>query len=48
MPRWAGVLVMDDVTSEREMAQTQHDFVAMIGHELRTPLTIVKGSLVRS
>lgn len=37
------LLVMDDVTTEREMAQTQHDFVAMIGHELRTPLTIVKG-----
>jgi PAS domain S-box-containing protein len=37
------VLVMDDITPEREMAQTQHDFVAMIGHELRTPLTIVKG-----
>lgn len=37
------LLVMDDVTAEREMAQTQHDFVAMIGHELRTPLTVVKG-----
>lgn len=37
------VLVMDDITREREMAQTQHDFVAMVGHELRTPLTIVKG-----
>ncbi len=37
------VLIMDDVTAEREMAQTQRDFVAMIGHELRTPLTIVKG-----
>lgn len=37
------VLIMDDVTSEREMAQVQRDFVAMIGHELRTPLTIVKG-----
>lgn len=37
------LLVMDDITSEREMTQTQHDFVAMIGHELRTPLTIVKG-----
>lgn len=37
------VLIMDDVTSEREMAQTQRDFVAMIGHELRTPLTIIKG-----
>jgi len=37
------LLVMDDVTAEREMVQTQHDFVAMIGHELRTPLTIIKG-----
>ena len=37
------VLIMDDVTSERENAQRQRDFVAMVGHELRTPLTIVKG-----
>lgn len=37
------LLVMDDITEEREMAQTQRDFVAMIGHELRTPLTVVKG-----
>lgn len=37
------VLIMDDVTSEREIAQTHRDFVAMIGHELRTPLTIIKG-----
>lgn len=37
------VLVMDDVTAERDAAQTQRDFVAMIGHELRTPLTIIKG-----
>jgi two-component system, OmpR family, phosphate regulon sensor histidine kinase PhoR len=37
------VLIMDDVTAEREIAQTQRDFVAMIGHELRTPLTIIKG-----
>ena len=37
------VLIMDDVTPEREMAQTQRDFVAMIGHELRTPLTIIRG-----
>ena len=37
------VLVMDDVTNERDAAQTQRDFVAMIGHELRTPLTIIKG-----
>ncbi|MDQ3962897.1 MAG: GAF domain-containing protein [Actinomycetota bacterium] len=37
------VLIMDDITSEREVVQTQRDFVAMIGHELRTPLTIIKG-----
>lgn len=37
------VLIMDDITAERETAQTQRDFVAMIGHELRTPLTIIKG-----
>ena len=37
------VLIMDDITAEREIVQTQRDFVAMIGHELRTPLTIIKG-----
>jgi signal transduction histidine kinase len=37
------VLMMDDVTSEREINQMQRDFVAMVGHELRTPLTIIKG-----
>ena len=37
------VLIMDDVTSDRENTQRQRDFVAMVGHELRTPLTIVKG-----
>ena len=37
------ILVMDDVSAEREIAQKQRDFVAMIGHELRTPLTIIKG-----
>jgi signal transduction histidine kinase len=37
------VLIMDDITAERNIAQTQRDFVAMVGHELRTPLTIIKG-----
>ncbi|MGH2750200.1 MAG: ATP-binding protein [Actinomycetota bacterium] len=37
------LLVMDDVTTERQNARVQRDFVAMIGHELRTPLTIIKG-----
>lgn len=37
------VLIMDDVTAEREIVQTQRDFVSMIGHELRTPLTVITG-----
>jgi signal transduction histidine kinase len=37
------VLMMDDITSEREIMRMQRDFVAMVGHELRTPLTIIKG-----
>lgn len=37
------ILVMDDVTKEREMQKLKADFVAVIGHELRTPLTLIKG-----
>jgi signal transduction histidine kinase len=37
------VLVIDDVTAERELEQRKADFLAVIGHELRTPLTIIKG-----
>jgi two-component system phosphate regulon sensor histidine kinase PhoR len=37
------VIILEDITAEREIAQKQRDFVAMIGHELRTPLTIIKG-----
>lgn len=38
------VLVLDDITAEREMEQIKNDFVSVIGHELRTPITIVKSS----
>lgn len=42
--RMAGrILVMDDVTAEREMEKLKSDFVAVVGHELRTPLTLIKG-----
>ena len=37
------VLILDDVTAERDIARAQRDFVAVIGHELRTPLTVIKG-----
>lgn len=39
----ARILVLEDVTSEREMSQLKSDFLAVIGHELRTPLTLIKG-----
>jgi signal transduction histidine kinase len=37
------VLVLEDVSREREVDQVKSDFVAVIGHELRTPLTVVQG-----
>ncbi|HEX2849451.1 MAG TPA: ATP-binding protein [Acidimicrobiales bacterium] len=37
------VLVLEDVTTQRETERTKQDFVSVIGHELRTPLTVVKG-----
>lgn len=37
------ILVMDDITTERETQKLKADFVAVVGHELRTPLTLVKG-----
>src|SRR5947208_447984 len=39
------VLVLDDISRERETDQVKSDFVAVIGHELRTPLTVMKGYL---
>src|SRR3954464_4271160 len=39
------VLVLDDITKQRETDQVKSDFVAVIGHELRTPLTVMKGYL---
>lgn len=41
----AMVLVVHDVTAEREADQLKSDFVATISHELRTPLTPLKGFL---
>jgi PAS domain S-box-containing protein len=37
------VLVVQDLTAEREAAAVKEDFVARVSHELRTPLTPVRG-----
>lgn len=37
------VLVIQDLTQEREAAALKDDFIARVSHELRTPLTPVRG-----
>lgn len=37
------VLVLHDITGERQVDALKDDLVAVIGHELRTPVTVVKG-----
>ena len=41
----ATVIVVHDISAEREADQLKADFVATISHELRTPLTPLKGFL---
>ena len=41
----ATVIVVHDISAEREAEQLKADFVATISHELRTPLTPLKGFL---
>lgn len=37
------VIVLRDVTVEREVARAKNDFVSLVSHELRTPMTSIKG-----
>ncbi len=39
------VVLMRDVTAQREAEGAKSDFIATISHELRTPLTAIKGAL---
>jgi PAS domain S-box-containing protein len=41
----ATVIVVHDISAEREAEQLKADFIATISHELRTPLTPLKGFL---
>jgi signal transduction histidine kinase len=38
------VIVMRDVTREREIDHMKNDFISMVSHELRTPLMAMKGA----
>ena len=37
------VIVIHDVTKERQLERIRADFVANVSHELRTPLTTIRG-----
>lgn len=38
------VMVLQDVTKERETDQMKNDFVSLVSHELRTPLAAMRGA----
>ncbi len=39
------ILIMTNITREKELEEMKNNFLATISHELRTPLTSIKGSL---
>lgn len=38
----SGVVIVDDVTAEKELIQRKDDFLSMVSHELKTPVTSLK------
>ena len=41
----AEVVLLEDLTTARELERMKADLISVIGHELRTPLTIVRGGV---
>src|SRR5262249_2924479 len=39
------VVVLRDITEQKELEQRKEDFVSVVSHELRTPLTSIAGAL---
>lgn len=39
------VVILNDITAEKEIAQLKDEFISIASHELRTPMTAVKGYL---
>jgi signal transduction histidine kinase len=42
-PLQGGVIVLRDITEQRDMERLREDIFAMAWHDMRTPLTLVKG-----
>lgn len=43
-PLQGGVIVLRDITGQRELERLREDIFAMAWHDMRTPLTLVKGN----
>lgn len=39
------ILLLTDITIEREVARMKDEFIGIVSHELRTPMTAIKGNL---
>lgn len=42
----SGLIILEDLTKERELEEMKIDFVSIAAHELRTPITSVRGYLL--